>query len=66
MKENFQCCVQNQHQSITLYWERPQEDLELQEIFLKSADQAEADFTLIGGTQKDALHNRKFTGKYSV
>ena len=54
MKENFSMLrAESAPDSITLYWERPQGRLgTTYEIFLKSADQVEADFTLIGSTQR--------------
>ena len=66
MGENFSVLrAESAPDSITLYWERPQGRLgTTYEIFLKSADQAEADFTWQHA--KDALHDRKFTGKYGV
>ena len=61
MKENFSMLrAESAPDSITLYWERPQGRLgTTYEIFLKSADQVEADFTLIWQHAKDALHDRK-------
>lgn len=70
MGENFSVLrAESAPDSITLYWERPQGRLgTTYEIFLKSADQAEADFTLIGSTQKThyTIENLQANTEYEI
>lgn len=70
MKENFSMLrAESAPDSITLYWERPQGRLgTTYEIFLKSADQVEADFTLIGSTQKThyTIENLQANTEYEI
>ena len=70
MGENFSVLrAESAPDSITLYWERPQGRLgTTYEIFLKSADQVEADFTLIGSTQKThyTIENLQANTEYEI
>ena len=70
MGENFSVLrAESAPDSITLYWERQQGRLgTTYEIFLKSADQAEADFTLIGSTQKThyTIENLQANTEYEI
>ena len=70
MGENFSMLrAEAATDSITLYWERPQGRLgTTYEIFLKGANQTEADFTLIGSTQKThyTIENLQTNTEYEI
>ena len=70
MGENFSMLrAEAATDSITLYWERPQGRFgTTYEIFLKGANQTEADFTLIGSTQKThyTIENLQTNTEYEI
>ena len=70
MKENFSMLrAESAPDSITLYWERPQGRLgTTYEIFLKDTNHTEADFTLVGSTQKThyTIENLQENTRYEI
>ena len=70
MKENFSMLrAESAPDSITLYWDRPQGRLgTTYEIFLKDTNHTEADFTLVGSTQKThyTIENLQENTRYEI